>query len=117
MKKVLAMVVFLAIAAVAANFLIKGGLPFMQQLSEEEQEIATLRGELRADPTAQLLQSLPGVGEILGATLALEIGDVDRFANPDRLSCYACAGERIHGDPNFFLHSVEPGKPAKLTTL
>lgn len=48
-----------------------------------------LRGELRADATVQLLKSLPGVGDILGATLALEIGDVERFANPDRLSSYA----------------------------
>jgi transposase len=48
-----------------------------------------LRSELRADPATQLLESLPGVGEILGATLALEIGDIERFANPDRLSSYA----------------------------
>lgn len=48
-----------------------------------------LREELREDPTLRLLKSLPGVGEILGATLALEIGAVERFANPERLSAYA----------------------------
>ena len=48
MKKLLATVVFLAVVAVGANYLIKGGLPFMQQMSEEDQEVAALRSDLRA---------------------------------------------------------------------
>ena len=47
MKKVLGIVAFLVVAAVAANFLMKGELPFMQSMSEEEQAIADLRSELR----------------------------------------------------------------------
>ncbi len=35
-----------------------------------------------------LLDSLPCVGEILSAVMAMEIGDVRRFAGPDRLASY-----------------------------
>lgn len=37
----------------------------------------------------RLLKSMPGVGEILGATIHLEIGDVRRFPAPERLASYA----------------------------
>jgi len=36
-----------------------------------------------------LLDSLPCVGKVLSAVLALEIGNVERFAGPDRLASYA----------------------------
>ena len=36
-----------------------------------------------------LLDSLPCVGKVLSAVLALEIGKVERFAGPDRLASYA----------------------------
>jgi len=47
MKKVLAVVAFLVVAGVAANFLMKGGLPFMKSMSAEEKAIADLRSQLR----------------------------------------------------------------------
>jgi transposase len=37
----------------------------------------------------QLLMSLPGVGVILAATIALEIGDVARFPSALHLASYA----------------------------
>lgn len=37
----------------------------------------------------RLLQTLPGVGLILGATIWLEIGNVQRFASAQRLAAYA----------------------------
>lgn len=37
----------------------------------------------------RLLKTLPGVGDILGATLHLEIGDVKRFPSPAHLAAYA----------------------------
>ena len=48
MKKVLFMVVLLVIVGVGASYLSTGGLPFMQPQSEEEQELAALRSDLRA---------------------------------------------------------------------
>lgn len=54
----------------------------------------------------RLLKSLPGVGEILGATIHLEIGDVKRFATARHLASYAglvptvhASGGRFHQGP------------------
>lgn len=63
---------------------------FVDELEQRVRRLEKLLEKaLRQDATLELLRSLPGVGKILGATLALEIGDVSRFANPDRLSSYA----------------------------
>lgn len=55
--------------------------------------IAPLEQELwplaRTDPRALLLQTIPGVGRLLGLTIANEIGDVARFASARRLIGYS----------------------------
>jgi len=43
----------------------------------------------------RLLKSLPGVGEILGATIHLEIGEVKRFPTPAHLASYAGLTPRV----------------------
>src|SRR5215218_5278212 len=51
--------------------------------------IAPLDAELRpfaqADPRAVLLDTIPGVAELLALTMAVEVGEVSRFATPARL--------------------------------
>jgi transposase len=42
------------------------------------------------------LQTLPGVGEILGPTIYLEIGEVGRFPTPAHLAAYAGLVPRVH---------------------
>ena len=37
----------------------------------------------------QLLQSMPGVGSVLGTTIALETGTIERFASPGNYASYA----------------------------
>lgn len=44
----------------------------------------------------RLLKSLPGVGEILGCTIFLEIGDVRRFPTPEQLASYAGLVPTVH---------------------
>ncbi|HEX8713420.1 MAG TPA: IS110 family transposase [Terracidiphilus sp.] len=44
----------------------------------------------------RLLKSLPGVGEILGATIYLEIGDVRRFPTAEHLASYAGLVPTVH---------------------
>lgn len=44
----------------------------------------------------RLLQTMPGVGLILGATIWLEIGTVDRFPNAQHLASYAGLIPRTH---------------------
>ena len=43
-----------------------------------------------------LLKTIPGIGDILAAGIALEIGDVKRFANAERLASYAGTTPRVH---------------------
>lgn len=44
----------------------------------------------------RLLKTMPGVGEILGATIHLEIGDVKRFPTPAHLASYAGLVPTVH---------------------
>jgi transposase len=47
------------------------------------------RGRLATDPGYQVVQTIPGIGPILGAVLVAEIGDVHRFSTADKLTCWA----------------------------
>ena len=48
-----------------------------------------LEGILSANAERDLLDTLPGVGKVLSAVMALEIGEVGRFKGPDHLVSYA----------------------------
>ncbi len=50
----------------------------------------------RADVRVRLLDTIPGVGDLLGLTLASEIGDVARFGSPRKLIGYAGLAPSIH---------------------
>jgi len=62
--------------------------------------IAPLDAELRplahADPRAVLLDTIPGVAELLALTIAVEIGEVSRFSSPARLVSYGRLAPRVH---------------------
>jgi len=62
--------------------------------------IAPLDRELRplavADQRVVLLETIPGVGPLLGLTLASEIGDVARFGSPRKLIGYAGLAPKIN---------------------
>ena len=62
--------------------------------------IAPLDAELRpfakADPRAVLLDTIPGVAELLALTIAVEIGEVSRFGSPERLVSYGRLAPRVH---------------------
>jgi transposase len=48
-----------------------------------------LRPHARKDPRLQLLMTIPGVAELIGLTLACEIGDVTRFPTARKLVGYS----------------------------
>jgi hypothetical protein len=54
-----------------------------------------LRPLARAVPRVQLLITIPGVGELLGLTIASEIGDISRFASARRLVGYSGPPARL----------------------
>jgi transposase len=69
-------------------------------VDELEREIGRCETELRtagADhPDVPLLVTVPGIGAILGYTIAAEIGDIGRFANPKRLAGYTGLCPRVY---------------------
>ncbi len=50
------------------------------------------------DETSQvkLLRSMPGIGFVFGIVVAVEVGDVNRFASPQKLASYAGTTPRVH---------------------
>ena len=64
-----------------------------------DERIAPLERELvplaRADRRVQLLDTIPGIGTVLGLTIAAEIGEVARFQSPRKLIGYAGLAPRI----------------------
>ena len=69
-------------------------------LDEVERHIGELEVRIRSRIGSigwvRLLKSMPGVGEILGATIHLEIGDVNRFPTAAHLASYAGLVPTIH---------------------
>ena len=69
-------------------------------LDELERHIGELEVDIRSKIGSigwvRLLKTLPGVGEILGATIHLEIGDVKRFPTAAHLASYAGLVPTIH---------------------
>jgi len=64
----------------------------MAQVQQLEKRLEVL---VQATPQRQLLKSLPGMGIILSATLALEIGDIHRFPSAEHLASYAGVTPRV----------------------
>lgn len=48
-----------------------------------------IRGRLARDPGYAAVQTIPGIGPVLGAVLVAEIGDITRFDRPGQLCCWA----------------------------
>jgi transposase len=54
-----------------------------------------LRPLARSDERAELLRTIPGVGPLLGLTLAAEIGEISRFPGPAKLVGYAGLAPKV----------------------
>lgn len=50
---------------------------------------------LHPDPVVKLLQTIPGVGAVLGPVIALEIGDIRRFGHAGQLASYCGLVPRV----------------------
>jgi transposase len=66
-------------------------------VSSQVQQLEERLGELvEVTPEMQWLESLPGVGPILAATIALEIGEIQRFLSAPQLASYSGTTPRVH---------------------
>jgi transposase len=63
------------------------------QIAKQEKRLGEL---LKVTSAMQLLMTLPGVGLILAAVIAMEIGDIGRFASAERLASYCGTTPRVH---------------------
>lgn len=64
-----------------------------EQIDAQEKRIREL---VKETPGLQLLRTMPGVGDILSVVIAMEIGDVGRFATAERLASYAGTTPSVH---------------------
>jgi len=68
-------------------------------LAEVAGQVAVVEAEVgreaAADPVASALQTLPGIGPVLGLTIRAEIGDIARFPDPPHLASYAGVVPRV----------------------
>ena len=64
-----------------------------EQIAQFEKRLEEL---VEVTPEMQRLDTLPGVGVILAATIALEIGDIARFLSAERLASYSGTTPRVH---------------------
>jgi transposase len=71
-------------------------LILLDQVSGQIEKIEKhIREIVRNTPMMQLIKSLPGVGDILAIVIALEIGDVERFASAEHLASYSGTVPRV----------------------
>lgn len=69
-----------------------------RQISEFEKRLQEL---VEVTPEMKRLMSLPGVGVILGATIALEVGEVERFPSAEQLAAYSGTTPRVHSSGGY----------------
>ena len=75
---------------VAYRYRVDSLLRLMEAFDREIDQTAALTAErLRHDPGYAAVQTIPGVGAILGAVFVAEIGDVHRFPGPSQLASWA----------------------------
>jgi transposase len=75
---------------------VKEQLVLLDQVSGQIEKIEKHISEVvKETPMMQLIKSLPGVGDILAIVIALEIGDVERFASAEHLASYAGTVPRV----------------------
>jgi transposase len=73
-----------------ASLLLEQDLTMLESVGAKVKENEqALSEELAGEQDVELLRSLPGVGLILGATIACEIDGIERFANATKLCGYA----------------------------
>ncbi len=76
---------------------IDAALRLIDSISDEIAELdRRLVAEAKGDEDVALLMTAPGIGWVLGYTIAAEIGDISRFASPTKLCGYTGLCPRVY---------------------
>lgn len=73
-------------------------LHYREHLSALEKQMDALANELEE---YQIIQSIPGIGEKIAATIISEIGEIDRFNHPKKLVAFAGVDPSVHMSGKF----------------
>src|SRR3989475_9871500 len=72
----------------------------LEQVESLDRQVRAFEDRIQAafnpTPAIQLLLTMPGVGLTLAVVIALEVGDVARFATAEKLAAYAGTTPRVH---------------------
>ncbi|MFJ8072313.1 IS110 family transposase [Peribacillus sp. NPDC096447] len=71
---------------------------YQGHLSDLEDRIVALANELEE---YKIIQSIPGIGEKIAATIISEIGEIDRFNHPKKLVAFAGVDPSVHSSGKF----------------
>src|SRR5699024_12147751 len=80
------------------NMFITIVLQYQEHLSQLETEIDALAKEIEE---YQIIQSIPGIGEKIVATIISEIGEIDRFNHPKKLVDFAGIDPSVYSSRRF----------------
>ncbi|MFY4777459.1 IS110 family transposase [Metabacillus sp. RGM 3146] len=73
-------------------------LQYEEHLSKLAAEIDALANEIEA---YKIIQSIPGIGEKIAATITSEIGEIDRFNHPKKLVAFAGTDPSVYSSGRF----------------
>ena len=71
---------------------------YQTHLSELESRIVMMANELEE---YKVVQSIPGIGEKIAATIISEVGEIDRFSHPKKLVAFAGVDPRVYSSGKF----------------
>ncbi|UOQ91467.1 IS110 family transposase [Halobacillus shinanisalinarum] len=83
---------------VSLNMYIQMLFQYQEHLSKLEEEIDALAEEFEE---YRLIQSIPGIGGKIAATIISEIGEIDQFNHPKKLVAYAGIDPSVHESGKF----------------
>jgi transposase len=72
----------------------------LQQIDALDISIAQLEAKMKVifktTETVRLLETMPGIGNILGNSIEYEVGDISRFSGPDKMAAYSGTTPKVH---------------------
>ena len=71
---------------------------YHEHLTAWEKQIGALTEEI---PACQWVQTIPGIGKKIAATIIAEIGEIDRFSHPKKLVAFAGLDPRVLASGKF----------------